>query len=287
VSRKSRRHFLKKLGGLVSGTVLASSNIFAADKQPPLGLQLYTLRDEIKEDLERTIRKISEIGYSGVETYFLPEKISLKETAELLDKYGLEVFAMHSELPTDQKKKDKILKRAELYNSKRVVWHGWPETDRFANLDKMKKTVERYNKVNKFLQKNGLELGLHNHWWEFEKVEGRYPFYYLLENLDKDIFFEIDVYWTKTGGVDPVKALSDFGDRASLVHIKDGPATTGGKPIHEQVAVGQGNLDIEEICKAAQSHADWLIVELDDCKTDIFEAIEDSYNYLTNNNLAG
>ena len=61
MSRKSRRHFLKKLGGLVSGTVLASSNIFAADKQPPLGLQLYTVRDEIKEDLEGTIRKISEI----------------------------------------------------------------------------------------------------------------------------------------------------------------------------------------------------------------------------------
>ena len=281
----NRREFLKKVTGTIGSLLLANCGRIVTRGKPKLGIQLYTVRDEIKNDLEGTIKNVAEIGYEGVETYFFPQEIALGDAARLLKKYGLEVFAMHSELPVTREQKDNVLRRAEAYNSKNVVWHGWPETERFATLEKTKQTVERYNRANEFLRQNGLKLGLHNHWWEFEKPNGYRPFYYLLEHLDPSIFFEIDVYWTQTGGVDPVKAIKDFGKRAPLIHIKDGPATVG-EPVHEQVAIGQGNVDIKACAKAARDTADWLIVELDECESDIFKVISDSYKYVRRNNLA-
>jgi sugar phosphate isomerase/epimerase len=106
----------------------------------------------------------------------------------------------------------------------------------------------------------------------------------LLKHLNPEIFFEIDVYWTQTAGLDPVKVINDFGKRAPLLHIKDGPATAG-SPVHQQVAVGQGNVDIVACAKAAQKTADWLIVELDECEGDIFQTVEESYRYLTENDF--
>jgi len=277
-----RRQFLKTLG-LASGAMLVGCN-WQLKNKPKLGIQLYTLRDEIAKDMAGAIQKVAEIGYTGVETYFLPEHLSFAEAAKLFGQYNLDVLAMHSELPVTQEQKDNVLRRAESYQSNRVVWHGWPDTGRYDSMDKIKATIEEYNNASDFLQQGGLQLGLHNHWWEFEKSGDIYPFYYLFEHLDSKIFFEIDVYWTQTAGLDPVKVIKDFGKRAPLLHIKDGPATVG-EPVPQQVAVGKGNVDIAGCARAAQKTADWLVVELDECKSDIFQTIKESYRFMTENNL--
>ena len=134
----------------------------------------------------------------------------------------------------------------------------------------------------KWAADNGLELGLHNHWWEMQPVEGHIPYEMLQELVDPAVFFELDVYWAKTAGRDPVALVSELGKRAPLLHIKDGPAT----PAAPMTAVGDGSLDIAAIVQAAHDTADWLVVELDVAATNMMHAVERSYEYLVGRGLA-
>ena len=116
-------------------------------------------------------------------------------------------------------------------------------------------------------------------------VDGVYPYYYLLKHADPAMFFEIDTYWAKTAGRDPIKIVRDFGPRAPLLHIKDGPAVKGPKG-YEQVPAGSGVMDFKSIAKAGGNHTRWMIVEFDEYADNIFDGIQRSYTYLTKNHLA-
>jgi sugar phosphate isomerase/epimerase len=102
----------------------------------------------------------------------------------------------------------------------------------------------------------------------------------MLQRLDESIGFEFDTYWVKTAGQDPVSVVQEMGSRAPLLHIKDGPAVRD----QAMVAVGDGVMDFASILVNAA--ADWLIVELDRCDTDMMQAVEDSYHYMIKEELA-
>jgi sugar phosphate isomerase/epimerase len=281
----SRRDFIRMMA--LGGTILTipGCRIFQKENYAAkIGIQLYTVRTAIEKDFDTTIRRIADMGYLGVETYFLPEYILLAAAASSLREVGLEVLGCHCNLPIGDDR-DMTLKMAETYQSNRMIYHGWPQDDKYKDLDAIKSTVELYNEISLSLKAEGLRFGLHNHWWEFEKAESYYPFYYLLENLNPDIFFEIDVYWAKTGGQDPVKVVSDFASRAPLLHIKDGPAQKG-ELAYQQVPAGAGTVDFPGIVKAGGTNTEWMIVEFDEYENDIFDGIQQSYHYLTNNKLA-
>ena len=140
----------------------------------------------------------------------------------------------------------------------------------------------RWNEAADVADEFDLELGLHNHWWEFAQVEGRTAFDVLLENIDERVFFQIDTYWVNTGGGDAAQIVESLGERAPLLHIKDGSCEQDS----DMVAVGEGKMDFAPIVEASHGTSDWLIVELDRCATDMMEAVEKSYNYLTQNDLA-
>lgn len=301
----NRREFLKAVGYGTAVLTLPGFKFNLSKKHTPnIGLQLYTIRKEIEKDFNGAIQKIAEIGYSGIETYSLPENVTLAHAAKFFKDLDLKVFSMHYELPVNEKLKSEVLKMVDAYGCDTLVYHGWPQDksiknldpktdikrwptiERYKNLDSLKRTVEVYNKAADGLKTEGIKLGLHNHWWEFEKTEdGIYPFYYLLKNLNPEILFEIDVYWAKTGGNDPIKIVRDFGKRAPFLHIKDGPAVKGNTTYH-QVPIGDGTLDFKAIVKAGGENIKWMIVEFDEFAGNIFEALEKSYKYLTQNNLA-
>ena len=123
---------------------------------------------------------------------------------------------------------------------------------------------------------------MHNHWWEFQPVQGIYPYESWLEHLESAVFLSS----TPIGSRPPVSIAADivrrFGARAPLLHIKDGPATIEAP----MVAVGSGELDFPAIVEAANGHAEWLIVELDRCATGMMAAVGESYRYLTGAGLA-
>jgi sugar phosphate isomerase/epimerase len=256
----------------------------------PIALQLWTVRDEIEKDLNGTLERIAQIGYRAVETAFFPEDISIRNAADALKSAGLRVCSIHVEKPVGEEQ-GRILELADAYACNQVVWHGWPEDQRYKTQEGLEKIIEEFESYNSFALENGLELGLHNHWWEFEKWNsGEIPFEILLERLPNEVFFEIDTYWAKVAGQDPARVVGKFGDRARMLHIKDGPARfTPSLDVDEpepMVAVGQGSQDFDSIVKKATGHVKWMIVELDNCETDSFKAVKESFEFLVNNNLA-
>ena len=280
----SRKTFINMVG---IGAAALSMPGFAITKpktsKPKIGFQLYSVRKQIEKDFETTIQKVAAMGYKGVETYALPPNIDLKHAAEVFKKNLLEVFSMHTELPVGDQRAH-ILKLADAYGSQRVVYAGWPQGEKYKDKEAIEKTAATYNEVAAFLKIKGLKFGLHNHWWEFELVDNIYPFYYLLEHLDKSIFFELDTYWIKVGGLTPSKVVRDFGSRAPLLHIKDGPAVKGEKG-YEQVPVGNGSMDFIAISEAGKKSTQWMVVEFDEYAGDIFEGLQLSYTWLTENGL--
>ncbi len=94
---------------------------------------------------------------------------------------------------------------------------------------------------------------------------------------------QFDIYWVATGGADPAKLIGRYGARTKLLHIKDGPCVKDAA----MTAVGQGEVDVPGAIKAGErAGAEWAIVELDRCDTDMLQAVKDSYTYMVHNGLA-
>ena len=282
---QSRRSALRLLGmGGVAMTFMDSPLKALLPEKRRIGIQLYTVRHIIERDFERTLRTISDIGYWGIEYYPLPESISADRANRVFKECRLEVLGMHVPLPVG-KERDGVVKLADIFKCDRIVYPGGSQIENFKDLETAKRTVERYDEIASFLKSKGLQFGLHNHSVEFEETAGIVPNYYLLEHLAKSVFFEIDTYWTKVAGKDPARVVHDFGKRAPLLHIKDGPAIEG-PSVDKQLPAGDGNMNFPAIVNAGGSNIDWMIVEFDEYENNILDGIRKSYGYLTRNKLA-
>jgi len=244
----------------------------------PLAVQLYSVRERLAQDYESTIREIADIGYAGVEPFGNPD--NLRDQAALIADLGLRVPAAHIGFPDSDESREAALASANAYGTKRIVASVMPEG--WAATDAIDRSVEAINRASAFAGENGLVFAYHNHWWEYEEVEGVLPYRVLLDRADPALCFEIDIYWAQTGGADPARVIAEHGERATLLHVKDGPADSGQS---DMVAVGAGAVDVRAAVEAAE-HADWLIVELDRCATDMMTAVRESYDYLIGEGLA-
>ena len=293
----NRKRFLQlggmgALGASFSRSPLLSSfeNTGIIKETAKIAVQLYSVRKEIEKDIQGTLKKIADIGFEAVETAFWPKDISVKQAGQYLKDAGLPVCSAHIELPIGDKKRD-LLDAAEAFGCTRMIWHGWPEDIRYGTLDGTRQLIKIYNEANRFAHDNGLQFGIHNHWWEFRnKVGKRYVYEVLMQSLDKDIFFEIDTYWVKVAGQNPADIVKKFGQRAPLLHMKDGSGKWNDSLADDNpdpmVAVGKGAQNFPAIVKAANGNTEWMIVEMDKTETDIFQALQDSYDYLTKNGMA-
>ncbi len=294
----SRKDFIKLLG-LGAGTLAFRKLSFAEEKAyvADIGFQLYTVRHQLEKDFAGTIHKVADMGYVGAEMYPLPSSTTPEQAVKVFKDAGLKIFSMHTDMPVGDEREN-ILKLADLYQCDHIVYPGWPKgldttnpdlykqtAEIFSTLDKVKQRSDLYAEIGAFFAKKGLHFGVHNHWWEFETTNGVIPFYYFKDHLDSTVFFEIDTYWAKTGGVDPAKAVADFGQRAPFLHIKDGPAKKG-DTMYANVPVGQGSMDFPSIVKAGGKNIQWMIVEFDEYGGNIFEGLQQSYAYLTKKGLA-
>lgn len=243
----------------------------------PLAVQLYSLRDAIAQDLEGTLKKLAQIGYAGAEPY---GGIDYKQAAPLLKSLGMDVPSMHSNLPLGDDQAA-VLDMATAYGVRTIV-APWRPPEEFATADGVKRTADVLNQANKVAKDNGFAFGYHNHWFEFQTVNGRSAYDILRENLDPDILLQVDTYWVKVAGHDPAALVRDLGSRAPLLHIKDGPAVNRDDPM---TAVGEGSMDVKAIVNAGAGITQWLIVELDRCATDMMTAVEKSYHYMVKEGL--
>jgi sugar phosphate isomerase/epimerase len=246
---------------------------------PPIGIQLYTVREQLAENFESVVRRIAEIGYAGVEFGGVYGE-SPAAAKQLCDELGLQISSMHA--PTPMKENITLaIDTAKVLAVKRLVC-AWYPPEAFATPDAIRATCEELNTANEILRGNHLELLYHNHWQECARVGDKLVYQHMLDLLEPTIGFEPDVYWAKTAGVDPAQMLRELGTRAPLLHIKDGPATMD----EPMTAVGDGVLDFASIADASQNTAEWWIVELDRAATDMLQAVQASYQYITQRGFA-
>lgn len=245
------------------------------ERRPPaIGLQLWTIRHAMEVDADLALAAVDSAGFSAVELAPLPPGLSPSRLVDCLQRHGLAVLSIHADLPTP----DTVGGSADLAGKcgcSKLVWHGWPRDPRFDSLAGVRELAAACNAAAALARDQGLEFGMHNHWWEFEPIEGRRPIDLLDELLAPEIFWQLDVYWAQTAGADPAEVLTRMGSRVRSIHWKDGPCNSG----EPMTALGEGIVDVPGIVRAISSPMEW-IVELDECATNPLEAARRSKLYL-------
>ncbi len=245
----------------------------------PVAVQLYSLRERSQKDFIGVIETVAEIGYLGVEPAGL---FGMKPTEfrRVVEDFGMVISSNHQPWPS-RDNLNEVKDTAFAIGSELVICGFRPED--FADEKAIKQTAETVGFISEELKHDGLILVLHNHYWEFEELKGVLKYDILLDQCP-ELQCELDVYWVANfGAVNPAEQVSRYSSRTPLLHLKDGPLEKD-KP---KVALGAGKMDLPSIIEATDPEIfRWLIVELDDCEGDMEEALRESYNYLTVNQLA-
>ncbi len=239
---------------------------------PKLGVQLYSLREELARDFDGTMAQVATMQYAGVEPWGgLP--VDAAHAARVFQSHGLAVPSIHLPL-LDGDDQQKLLDSARAFGVQTIVLPSLPEAD-FKDEDGLKRAAEKVTASAAIARAAGFGYGYHNHWWEWTLIDGQAALDRLATLLDSSIIFEIDTYWARVAGFDPAQVVARFGERAPLLHIKDGPADDTKSAM---VAVGDGVINVEAILNEAR--AEWAVVELDRSATDMTEAVAQSARYL-------
>lgn len=244
----------------------------------PISLQLYTLRESSQKSFKTVLEQVAEIGFKGVEPAGF-YGMTPREFRTHVNDLGMIVSSSHGPWASPGNLQEVIDTAGEL--GTRLVSSGFG-ADAFSSMDAIKKTADMVNGMYETLSKSGLELFLHNHWWEFEEIEGDLAFRHLAK-LCSGVLFEIDTYWAADfGKVDPVAIVREYADRAPLLHIKDGPLVKD----ELQLPLGRGKMDVPAVIAAADPKVlQWLVVELDNYGGEMLSAVKESYRYLVENRL--
>lgn len=241
----------------------------------PIGLQPYTLREELDKDYFGSFQRVADIGYQGVEVGMPPEGITVSKMKEKLSEMGLKVLSCHAgfdQLINDLPSVTNFIN--ELNGDYIVLSH------RFDTKEDVLKSAEQFNKIGEQCKEQGIQFLYHNHDWEFVKFDGEYALDLLLQETDAELVkMELDTYWVQKGGEDPAEYLRKLNNRCPLLHVKD--MEKGEEQFFAEV--GEGILDFQEIIQVAEEiGTEWLVVEQDLCRRPVFECIETSYRNLKN-----
>jgi sugar phosphate isomerase/epimerase len=243
----------------------------------PLGVQLYTLRDVPADERPVVFKALAGAGYGAVEPFNNRAESPQRLRAEL-DEAGLVVSSIHNR-PADDF--DGAVATARALGTDTIIV---PSGDRRMWSDEagVRQFARDMGEVAARLADEGIRLGYHNHEFEFTDLGGRCALEVFADALPPEVLLEVDTYWAAVGGQDVPALLSRLGDRVRYLHIKDGPATDTAAPM---TAVGAGVMPFHEIVAACPS-AEWHLVELDRCATDVVRAVLDSAEWLIGEGLA-
>ena len=237
-----------------------------------ISVQLYSVRELLASDFEGVVRKISAMGYAGVETAGFPGTTPAA-AARLFKEVGLKVVSSHGSLPLGEKQNEILDGVLSVGSPIYVVPSVKP--DEIASVAATRRFCDRLNEAAEVCRGYGLKFGYHNHWMEMADLGGSRVYQVMNAALDPGIVFEVDTYWVKVAGLDPAAVVAELGSRASLLHIKDGPLTREAA----MVALGTGKMDFQGLFKAAR-YLEAPIVEFDRCAGDILADLKQSVDYL-------
>lgn len=274
---------MKRRDFLITSSAFAATNMFAftpafATVKKSIGVQLYTVRKEINKDLIGTLKKVADIGYTSIELAgYRDGKFygsSPKEFKSIANDLGLKVISSHNGIRPELI--EKIVEDNVSLGVEYTVLPYLGNTQR-KTLDDYKKLSESFNTYGEICKKAGIKFAYHNHAFEFDVMDDKIPYDVLLEGTDPDLVkFEMDLYWLKKAGKDPLDYFDNYPGRFTMWHVKDMDPASG-----KYTEVGSGNIDFKEIFNnAPKSGMQYFFVELDNSERPALESIKISYDYL-------
>jgi sugar phosphate isomerase/epimerase len=234
---------------LLSALSVAPLVLRAANKHIPVGLELYSVRNELKRDPEATLKAVAAMGYQCVEffaPYYQWTNAEATNTRKLLDSLKLRCYSTHnsSENFSDEKLPHAI-ELNHILGSKYIVMAS---TGEISDLDGWKKVAGQLDHAGEKMRPMGIHPGYHNHLPEFTPINGVVPMEILAKNTAPDVMLQLDVGTCLEAGADPVAWIEHHPGRIRSLHCKDWDKAQGYK-----VLVGEGSAPWKKIFQAAES----------------------------------
>jgi sugar phosphate isomerase/epimerase len=276
-----RRKFIQTSSIAAAGLLTLPSFLTEAKKKSGIGLQLYTLRDVIMTDVKGVLTSVAAMGYTEAETYGYKDGklfgMPVAEFGSFMKSIGMKTVSGHYGIDMTTNGWDKSCEDAKALGQSYVVV-PWMDKQYYSSLDVLKKTCDTLNKAGEVAKKYGLQMGYHNHAFEFEKVEGKIVFDTMLDQLDpKLVTWEMDIYWVVRAGYDPAKYFEKYPGRFQLWHVKDMDKSNADR----NADVGTGTIDFKNLfTKAKQSGLKKFFIEQETYPTTPMEGTKNSINYI-------
>jgi sugar phosphate isomerase/epimerase len=258
----SRRSFIRNSALAAAGVSLFQQNIFAAAKKGELtGIQLYSVRADMKADPLGTLKQLSDMGYRHVEhANYANRKFygwSVSEFKKILNGFGMSMPSGHTVLDAkhwDASKKDftnewKYTVEDAAAMGQSFVISPWLEESKRKSMSDLKSFMEIFNRSGELCKKFGMKFGYHNHDFEFsEKVEGKVLFDIILAETDPNLVMQqLDIGNMLNGGAKALEVMQQYPGRFESMHVKDEIKATEGHEPFESTILGNGVVPIKSI----------------------------------------
>ncbi|MDA1370812.1 MAG: sugar phosphate isomerase/epimerase [Proteobacteria bacterium] len=274
--RQSRRDFLRKAA---VASAVATSPLGLATAQgrhvENVGLQLYSLRAEMAADFEGTLGQLAELGFKEMEFAGYHGK-SATEVRRILDGFGLTSPAAHIQLNAIRTNLEQEIETAATIGQQYIVVPSVPANEQ--TLKDFERHAETLNRAGERTKAAGIQMGYHNHSFEFEaQEEGKIGYDYLTYFTEPElVVFEMDLYWIINAGHDPIRYFRENPGRFPMLHVKD--RSTAG----QMVDVGRGVINFTEIFSHAETGGFKHYFIEHDNPSDGINSITYSYNSVAN-----
>ena len=248
-----RREFLKVSIAAVSG--LATNKFAGAAAHRSLGAQLYTVRNEAERDLPSVLEAIHKIGYREVETYWNVYTHPAAELRSMIADQGLRVPSGHFDYAGLESK----IEYAKTLGVDYMICPMLPE-NMWYTLDGFKRAADQLNIWGEKVRQAGMQLGFHNHNYEFRRFGDTTGFETMTKIADpKLVCLEMDCYWMVEAGEDPLRMFERYGNRIQLLHLKDRKPGFPTSQVKDAAAehfteVGSGTINWKPILAAAEKN---------------------------------
>ena len=257
-------------GAIAAGAPLAFSG--TNDKNVPAGLELYSVRGELKKDLMATVRAVGKIGYQCVEFYspyfeWTPEYA--KQVRKLLDELGMHCYSTHNDAKAlHAEGLPHAIELNQILGARFIVMAS---AGKPANLDGWKAVAGTLSEAAEKLRPLGLRAGYHNHQLEFTPMEGKRPIEIIAANTPKDVMLQLDVGTCVEAGSNPVEWINANPGRINSLHCKDWSRAAGYK-----VLFGEGDVPWKAVFAAAEKTGgvEFYLIEQEGSKYSELETVE-------------
>ena len=272
-SAVTRREFLGAVG--VAGAALGFSVVplaqAAASKKIPVGLQLYSLREQCKTDLPGMLAAVAKIGYKGVEFAGYHGR-SAQELRKLLDDNGLIACGTHT--PYESVQGDKLKETVEFNRTIGNKFLIVPWMNEAKSKQEWLDRAKLFNEIADKVKPDGMWVGYHAHQHDFNQIEGVTAWDVFFGNTKAEVIMQLDTSNCCEGGADPVAVLKKYPGRARSIHIK----AFGGGP---DAVIGEDKVDWKGVFAFCESKGktQWYVLEHESGK-DPLDAVKRSYEAL-------